>query len=252
YDPSQESRLERYIAATVNLPESALYRAEKLLTRIVRTGLSKYNLDADPLSDLPAGHKILVPGQVEDDASVLLGCSDIKTNLDLLARTRAENPKAVILYKPHPDVAAGLRKGKVEPNDALKYANQILNNADPIKLIEAVDEIWTMTSTLGFEALLRGKKVCCLGVPFYAGWGLTTDLVATPARRNARPTITAFIHACLIDYPRYLDPVTGLACPIEVVLDRLEYGPVAANAPFLRGLAVLQSIFRSFVPLWRR
>ncbi len=36
-------------------------------------------------------------------------------------------------------------------------------------------QVWTMTSLLGFEALLRGKPVTCLGAPFYVeSWGLTT------------------------------------------------------------------------------
>jgi capsular polysaccharide export protein len=38
-------------------------------------------------------------------------------------------------------------------------------------LINQVNEVWTMTSLLGFEALIRGKSVTCLGLPFYCGWG---------------------------------------------------------------------------------
>ena len=37
-----------------------------------------------------------------------------------------------------------------------------------------------MTSLMGFEALLRGIPVTTLGTPFYAGWGLTTDLGPIP------------------------------------------------------------------------
>ena len=55
-----------------------------------------------------------MPGQVEDDASILLGAGAIRTNRALLEAARSANPKAVILYKPHPDVVAGLRKGAVE------------------------------------------------------------------------------------------------------------------------------------------
>ncbi|MEZ5684748.1 MAG: hypothetical protein R3D78_02115 [Paracoccaceae bacterium] len=55
------------------------------------------------------------------------------------------------------------------------------------ELIDIVDEVWTMTSLLGFEALLRGKSVTCAGMPFYAGWGLTRDLETAPERRSAAP-----------------------------------------------------------------
>ena len=54
---------------------------------------------------------ILVPGQVEDDASIKTGSPYIRTNLDLLKRVRELNPEAYILYKPHPDVVSGNRKG---------------------------------------------------------------------------------------------------------------------------------------------
>ena len=59
----------------------------------------------------------MVPGQVEDDASILKGAGEIRTNLALLQKVRAENPEAVILYKPHPDVEAGLRAGRLDKTD---------------------------------------------------------------------------------------------------------------------------------------
>jgi capsular polysaccharide export protein len=61
-------------------------------------------------------------------------------------------------------------------------------------LINQVNEVWTMTSLLGFEALIRGKSVTCLGLPFYCGWGLTRDRQEVP-RRHARPDILGLIHA---------------------------------------------------------
>jgi hypothetical protein len=78
-----------------------------------------------------------------------------------------------------------------------------------------------MTSGLGFEALIRGVPVTTLGAPFYAGWGLTTDLGEVPPRRRARPSLPALVHATLVAYPRYHDPVTGLPCPVEVAVERL-------------------------------
>ena len=54
---------------------------------------------------------VLVPGQVESDASIVRGCSAVRTNLALLQAVRADRPDAWIVYKPHPDVLAGLRSG---------------------------------------------------------------------------------------------------------------------------------------------
>ncbi|MDI3335371.1 capsular polysaccharide biosynthesis protein [Defluviimonas aestuarii] len=249
YDPARESDLERLVAA--GPPQGGEVRAERLIARLVRFGLSKYNLDAGAMPDLPKGHRILVPGQVEDDASIRLGAGKEHTNAALLARVRAENPDAIVIYKPHPDVEAGLRTGAVPETEAMSHANMIVRGASPAALIEAVDEVWTITSTLGFEALLRGKPVTCLGMPFYGGWGLTRDLFPTPARRKARPTLAAFVHAALIAYPRYTDPLTGLPCPPEVIVDRLAHHEIPAPGKANRLLSKLQGLFASQSWLWR-
>ncbi len=249
YDPGQECRLERHIAASVDLPDTALERADTLVRRLTRDGITKYNLAAKNIPELPEGRKILVPGQVEDDASIQKGCDLVRTNLGLLERTRAENPDAIIIFKPHPDVEAGLRKGKLAPQEVAKYADLTLADVDASQLIDAVDEVWTMTSTLGFEALLRGCPVTCLGVPFYAGWGLTKDIGNPPERRNAHPTLAGLAHACLIDYPRYYDPVTGTPCPVEVALTRLKDGPMPPSGLGNRIASKIQAILW---PVFRR
>lgn len=248
YDPTRESRLERLVSASVSLPDDAVSRAERLIRQINSAGLSKYNLDRATLADLPPGHRILVPGQVEDDASIRLGTGEISTNLGLLQAARAANPDAVLIYKPHPDVEAGLRDGKIDPSG---LADVVADAADPVALINEVDAVWTMTSLLGFEALLRGTPVTTLGAPFYAGWGLTTDLGNPPQRRTARPTLAQLVHAVLIDYPRYFDPVSGQACPVEVVVERLTSGDLPKPGPFNRSLSKLQGLLASFAPLWR-
>ncbi len=196
-------------------------RAKAVIRSLIRGGVSKYNLGG-ALPDLPEGRRILVPGQVEDDASILLGAGNIRTNRALLEAARSANPEAVILYKPHPDVVAGLRKGAV--GNAHELADMVLPDADIAALLDGVDEVWTMTSLTGFEALLRRKKVTVLGAPFYAGWGLTKDLGPRPERRKARPSLEGLVHAALIDYPRYLDPVTGQPCPVEVAIKRILAG----------------------------
>lgn len=249
YDPTRESRLERLIAAP--LPPGGEARAERLIAALVARGVTKYTPSATPLPPLPAGHRILVPGQVEDDASIRLGAGKVRTNLDLLRAVRAANPGAVIVYKPHPDVEAGLRPGAL-PAEALRdLADAVLAGADPAAAILACDELWTITSLMGFEALLRGRPVTCLGAPFYAGWGLTRDLGPLPARRRARPTLAALVHAALIAYPRYSDPVSGLPCPVEVALDRLACGEGLRPPPANRLLARLQGLLAGQAHLWR-
>lgn len=247
YDPSAPSRLEHWIATRETLRADQTRRAEQLIARLVDGNLSKYNLNG-PAPDLPAGHRMLVPGQVEDDASILTGTDAVRTNLDLLRAARAARPNAVLIYKPHPDVEAGLRAGTV---DAIGLADVVASNADPTALLAEVQEVWTMTSLLGFEALLRGVRVTTLGAPFYAGWGLTEDLGQCPERRRARPTLAGLVHAALIDYPRYHDPVTRQPCPVEVIVDRLTHGPLPRAGFANRGLSKLQGVFATWSGLWR-
>ncbi|MCP5037888.1 MAG: capsular polysaccharide biosynthesis protein, partial [Rhodobacteraceae bacterium] len=246
YDPSQPSRLERLIGASTALPAYAIDRAEALIERLKATKLTKYNLEWVGLPELPQGRRILVPGQVEDDASIQLGCGNVRTNLGLLQATRAANPEAVIVYKPHPDVEAGLRTGRIE---ASELADVVADRADPLALIDAVDEVWTMTSLLGFEALLRARKVTILGMPFYGGWGLTNDLGDVPGkwieRRIVRPSLSAVVHATLIAYPRYFDPVAGLPCPVEVVVERLAAGALPRPGPTNRMMSKMQGLLAS-------
>lgn len=250
YNPLKPSRLETLIEAAPNLPIASLKRAQDLIEKTTRAKITKYNLPLPTARiDAPAGQKlILVPGQVEDDASIRYGAGDICTNQGLIEAVRAANPDAYIIYKPHPDVEAGLRIGAVK--NAAEIADMVAENTAILPLIEAADEIWTMTSLTGFEALIRGKKVVCYGLPFYAGWGLTTDLGPRTARRKAKPSLPALAHAVLIDYPMYLDPKTGKACAPELLVERLQEGWVKPRLR-LKILAKLQGQFASFSHLWR-
>ena len=254
YDPSRESRLDRLIAATTKMEPKQLLRAEELVARLVALGVTKYN-PGGAAPEVPlAGERplILVPGQVEDDASIILGAGEVRTNAGLLTRARALYPEALILYKPHPDVVAGLRQGAVADDVLAQCADAVLAQGDPAILLAQVDGVVTMTSGLGFEALLRGVPVTCLGAPFYAGWGLTSDLGPVPAHRKARPSLAALAHAALITYPRYFDPISGLPCQPEVALDRLADGAGLRGRPGLRALAKLQGWFAGQSWLWRR
>ncbi|MBC7477173.1 MAG: capsular polysaccharide biosynthesis protein [Pseudorhodobacter sp.] len=252
YDPTRPSQLERLIQSP--MPPGGQQRAEAFVKTLIAQRVTKYNLTG-ALPDLPAGHRILVPGQVEDDASIRLGTTHTSTNLGLLQAARAANPGAILIYKPHPDVESGLRPGTVQHPPA----DVIATLSDPVALIDACDEVWTMTSLLGFEALLRGKKVTCLGAPFYAGWGLTTDLGLVPQRRLRapdghplpRPSLAHLAHATLIAYPRYYDPVSKRPCPPEVALHRLATGTIPKPGFRLRLLAKLQGAFASQARLWR-
>ncbi|MCO6548718.1 MAG: hypothetical protein J6583_13245, partial [Gilliamella sp.] len=154
-------------------------KASLLQDLLIVTKLGKYNVGKKMNIRRPIGNKekiILIPGQVEDDASILYGSPIVKTNLELIKTVRENNPNDYIIYKPHPDVLSGNRIGKVNDSEIKKYVDNIIEFVDIIDCIEQVDEIHTITSLAGFEALIRNKRVICYGQPFYSGWGLTIDM----------------------------------------------------------------------------
>ena len=239
FDPSRPSELERLLQDG-QFDDGLLERARELREMIVEAAIGKYEQGGAPL-DRPAGERlhILVPGQVEDDRAVETGGCGLTSNLELLKRVRAECPDAYILYKPHPDVLAGHRRGEIGEAAVLELADEIVGELSINSLIAMVDEVHVNTSLAGFEALLRGKKVTTYGVPFYAGWGLTTDLGPVTPRRSTRRSLDELVAATLLVYPRYLDPITGLPCPAEVVVARLAAGN-ASDPGLLVGVRRLQ------------
>lgn len=198
-------------------------RGAALIELLRAQRVTKYNTgDRTPLTLPPAaaGRRIvLVPGQVEDDQSILRGTSDIRTNLALLRAARAAEPAAFLIYKPHPDVLAGNRRGAAaDPSDGC--ADLVVRDQDMATCLAAVDAVHTMTSLAGFEALIHGKAVATYGLPFYAGWGLTQDRTTSP-RRGRDLTVAELVYACIVLYPRYMDPASGLFSTPESVVETL-------------------------------
>jgi len=223
YDPRHPSRLEALIAESSALPDSCLRRAADLRAQLVARRVSKYNLGAGKaFQRVPSRPHLLVVGQVGDDASILCGAGEINDDRTLIRAAREHHSDAVLVYKPHPDVLAGLRSSAAA--EASELADIVLGAGDITDAIDACDAVWTMTSLAGFEALLRGKPVTCTGMPFYAGWGLTTDLTPPPTRRGEPVSLDALVHAALIDYPIYFHPVSGQPVCVEEALDLLD-GP---------------------------
>jgi capsular polysaccharide export protein len=242
FDPSQSSELEQLLQEGC-FDQAMVERAGALRLLIVKAGMGKYETGTATLGRRAQGRRhLLVPGQVEDDRAVLAGGCGLVSNLELLKRVREQAPDAYILYKPHPDVLAGHRRGTITDRDCLEFADEIVGELPIASLIEMVDEVHVNTSLAGFEALLRGKQVTTYGVPFYAGWGLTRDLGPVPARRTAKRSIDELVAATLLIYPRYLDPVTGLPCPAEVVVARLSVSE-APEENLIVGMRRLQGKF---------
>lgn len=224
YDATCPSRLEMILSETL-LDDEALCRAAALREKIVGSGLTKYNVgEGGWQRPAQASRVILVPGQVETDASIAYGAPEaicaVRRNMDLLRVVREANPDAWLVYKPHPDVMAGLRLKGLNEDAASQWCDEQVVDVAMGELLGKVDEVHVITSLAGFEALLRGKRVICYGQPFYAGWGLTTDMVPLQ-RRQRRLALDELVAGALIEYPSYVSRLTDEFTSPEQVLDEL-------------------------------
>ncbi|WP_292932662.1 capsular biosynthesis protein [Novosphingobium sp. PASSN1] len=227
FDATRASDLET-ILQTNTFGADMLARAAQIRALIVASGLTKYNIEPRTVPRWPApapGRPIvLVPGQVETDASIALGGAHVRSNLALLRAVRSARPDAWIVYKPHPDVMSGNRSGRTALRETQAVADWIETDASIVSCIEACDEVHTITSLSGFDALLRGKPVITYGAPFYAGWGLTEDRAEVSAawpRRTRRLTLDALVAGALLVYPYYWNPEARCGDVCETVLYRI-------------------------------
>ena len=220
YDASKPSDFE-LLCMTMKFDEALLSRAASLRQRIVAHGVTKYNVGQSSwLRPRYASKVILVPGQVESDASIALGASSFRANMELLMAVRESNPDAYLVYKSHPDVQARLRAEGRGENEACRWCNEVVTDVPMGNLLKEVDEVHVLTSLAGFEALLFGKAVTCYGQPFYSGWGLTRDVVPNPSR-SRKLGLDELAAVALIEYPLYLSRDGKRLVSPEYVLDEL-------------------------------
>lgn len=222
FDPQKPSDLE-YLLENYQFTDALLERAKSIRAEVVASKFSKYNhlehkeieIDRDKYDKV-----ILVTGQVEDDMSMQFGAFGL-TYSDLLKMVRENNPSAYIIYKPHPDVLSGNRKGHIQQEVLDRYVDEVQTLISIDSCIAVADEVHTITSGAGFDALLRGKRVYTYGVPFYAGWGLTTDHRGCERRQRVL-SLDALVAVTLILFPRYISPKTGEFCEVEQTLKELK------------------------------
>lgn len=224
YDASKPSALENLLNSEGWESIELLEKAERLREVIINYEISKYNnakpLPKDFFEKFRGKEKILVIDQTRGDMSVTLGgASEIDFERMLEEATQvAQN--SVVFIKIHPDVLKGRKKGyltKVKPSDRIVL---IAESYSPISILKNVDAVFTVSSQMGFEALLLEKEVHCYGIPFYAGWGLTKDK-KTIERRKKKRSVLELLAAAYLIYPKYIDPIKKQLCSVFDVIKYL-------------------------------
>ncbi|MBE6430233.1 MULTISPECIES: capsular polysaccharide biosynthesis protein [Campylobacter] len=241
FDTTSPNRLEN-ILNYHKFSSSELEAAKKLKDILIDSKISKYNDDKDGIISSKNGKKIaLVIGQVEDDASVRIGADGMK-NIELLEQAKLNSPNSHIIYKPHPDVVSGNRIGLVDIDQALKYCDEVLEGVSMPTLLDLADEIHTMTSTSGLEAILRGKRVICYGRPFWAGWGLSDDKKPQPRRYRSLSSDELVAGAYLL-YPKYVHPINLKPCNASDLILALQEQRAKLQKPVNALLHKIKSLY---------
>ncbi len=207
-DANRASRLERLIAGAGEVGELG----SAIREQIVLNKLSKYNHlpHRPPRVERTTKRRILLVDQVVGDVSVGRALGSKASFEKMLTNALASDAQCLI--RTHPDVMAGLRKGYL--TDGASPGNAVLldDAVSVASILDIVDEVWTVSSQFGFDALLRGIPVRCYAAPFYAGWGVTEDYfgvytkAALAGRRTKRRTVDQIATAAFSLYPTYRDP----------------------------------------------
>ncbi len=230
YDARQPSDLETMLE-TANFTAQELAEARQLLALIAEHRLSKYNHGADRFAGLgiPAGAKLVaVIDQTAGDESIAGAMADAAVFTRMAEAAVAENPGAHVIARLHPETLNGTKPGYLlEPARRLGIAVSA-EHVSPWALFDHQPHVYTVSSQLGFEALLAGCKVTCFGIPFYAGWGLTDDRAQKPSRRTTQRTSLELAAAVYLRYSRYFDiwfrePVDAVTAVDQLAFQRRSY-----------------------------
>ncbi|WP_373414056.1 capsular biosynthesis protein [Ensifer aridi] len=225
-DAGRASRLELLIAAAASSDEEIT--GKRIRERMVRHKLSKYNNlpHRQPVIEPSHRRRILLVDQVFGDVSVERALGSRRSFDRMLNDALASGAQCVV--RTHPDVMAGYRKGYITERAAGTTGVVLLaDKVSVASILDVVDEVWTVSSQVGFDALMRDIPVRCYAVPFYAGWGLTEDrggVAAKPAlarRASARPSVDQLTVAALGLYPRYRNPANWEPIDVFAAIDLL-------------------------------
>jgi hypothetical protein len=240
YDATRPSRLQRLLESGPELTPEETNRSGRAINRIVVNRVSKYNHapDLDLKIGDPGRRKVLLVDQRFGDQSIESGLADEDSFERMLQFAVSERSDWDIIVKQHPDAIKG-GKSSYFSEERLKPHMQVMQNIHPVLfdvnpygLFDLVDEVFVVTSGMGFEALMAGKTVHCFGAPYYAGWGATVDHLPIPGRTRRRGVEELF-HFSYIVSSRYYHPDRQEVVEVEELVDYIvkERGWIADKMP---------------------
>lgn len=248
YDSSRPNDLETIIfKRSHDFNEKLRQRSQNLRNLLVSHNISKYNLNQKSAGEFFKAFKnktcILLVDQTAGDRSVFYAKANAQTYTDMVKAAKREHPQAQLFALTHPDVILGKKKGYLYssmPDDIIFIPSDL----NAMSVLNHIDHVYTVSSQLGFEALLRAKKVSVFGHAFYGGWGLTDDRVVYE-RKRCKVDIDQLVHSCLIDYPLYRLPYLKRMAEIEEVIEYILTSPY-------RDLGRFNKIYCKNFSMWKK
>ena len=221
YDSRQPSRIEKTLNdPNFKLTDEQLILSKKLINKIIDNKLTKYSkyteLGANNNLEL-IENSILVIEQKNGDASLHFAGVQEGDFSEMLKDACLNNSNNTVYLKRHPDNILGEKSFEINTED---FHNLVIlpDNVSVISVLDKCHTVYTLSSQVGFEALLRGKSVKTYGLPFYSGWGVTDDM-KTCSRRTQKRSIEEIFYVICIMYSVYVNSIDGSIIDMEESLD---------------------------------
>ncbi|WP_081377095.1 glycosyltransferase [Rhizobium etli] len=217
FDARQPSRIERTLNdPSFVLTEAETSRARAAISRICAERITKYNRYIDSAPYHLERDAVLIIDQKKGDASIEFSGATDQTFADMLDAAIRDNPGKPVYFKRHPD---SIYRNMNSYRDRTRSAVTVLPDDVSIgAIIDQCEAVYTVSSQVGFEALMRNKRVVTFGIPFFSGWGLTDDRMPI-SRRTMRRSIEEIFYVSCIKQSIYVDASSGALVEIEKIID---------------------------------
>lgn len=200
--------------------------ATQAIEMINKYCISKYNQYPiyTPKEDIDFSKDILLIDQAVNSESIISANANTYNFSRMIAYAFEAFPNSKIYIKYHPNTINGIsdgylkafvEKNRLQDHPSIKIIDEQVNGAS---LFYYFDKVFTATSTLGFEAVLRGKNVFTFADSFYSGWGFTNSVIGNDKGIH-KTSLEVFI-ALFLKNSIYLNPFTEEP---GTILDLLEY-----------------------------
>jgi capsule polysaccharide export protein KpsC/LpsZ len=196
-----------------------LQRARAVIDFVKNHQISKFNdRGTIPINQTPNStrKKVLIVGENPSKQS---DPNQDLSDLHVIKAAKRDYPLADLIYKLHPFDQTPEDDPALQTIQAL-VTSTIQHHQSVDSLLSNIDVVYTISSQLGFDALLRGIPVVTFGQPWYAGWGLTKDHHSS-IKLVANKTLEDLVAAVCFGFTYGFDWDTKISLSVEDSLKKL-------------------------------